>query len=176
MDISGQNKTSEDTGLQSLDQRPAHHHDEPPTGACRSDLTLGWSRPRPRDGRSYVRACPEGAGFTFCAARRQIDGGGPAPLPFEAEETNLRRAGIYASCTNAETGGGAVDCAAAGAGFRLRSLRRASPALVRSRRICEVGLSGDYGLIPSHLLGSARARALYLFRGADAQEALALVS
>jgi 2-(1,2-epoxy-1,2-dihydrophenyl)acetyl-CoA isomerase len=107
---------------------------------------------------------------------------GRAPLPFEAKMANLRR-GMEVSRILHEMPKPVVaqlDGAAAGAGLSIAlacDLRVASASVKITTAFAKVGLSGDYGgtYFLTHLLGSARARELYLTSPVlTAQEAFAL--
>jgi 2-(1,2-epoxy-1,2-dihydrophenyl)acetyl-CoA isomerase len=107
---------------------------------------------------------------------------GRAPLPFEAKMANLRR-GMEVSRILHEMAKpvvAQVDGAAAGAGLSIAlacDLRVASASAKITTAFAKVGLSGDYGgtYFLTHLLGSAKARELYLMSPVlTAQEALAL--
>ena len=125
----------------------------------------------------------KGAGGTFCV-------GGDVksmaeertPPPFEAKVSNLRR-GMEVSRILHEMPKpvvAQVDGAAAGAGLSIAlscDLRIASASAKITTAFAKVGLSGDFGgtYFLTHLLGSARARELYLMSPVlTAQEALAL--
>src|SRR3981189_450329 len=94
---------------------------------------------------------------------------GRAPLPFEAKMANLRR-GMEVSRILHEMPKpvvAQVDGAAAGAGLSIAlacDLRAASASVKITTAFAKVGLSGDYGgtYFLTHLLGSAKARELYL--------------
>jgi 2-(1,2-epoxy-1,2-dihydrophenyl)acetyl-CoA isomerase len=107
---------------------------------------------------------------------------GRAPLPFEAKMVNLRR-GMEVSRILHQMQKpvvAQVDGAAAGAGLSIAlscDLRVASASCKITTAFAKVGLSGDYGgtYFLTHLLGSAKARELYLLSPVlTAQEALAL--
>src|ERR1700733_14922428 len=141
----------------------------------------------------------KGAGGTFCVGgdvKSMADGprppppfdakwradGAPPPLPFEAKMSNLRR-GMEVSRILHEMPKPVVaqlDGAAAGAGLSIAlscDLRIASASVKITTAFAKVGLSGDYGgtYFLTHLLGSAKARELYLMSPVlTAQEALAL--
>src|SRR3979490_3113400 len=122
-----------------------------------------------------------GAGGTFCVGGDvKSMAEGRAPLPFEAKMANLRR-GMEVSRILHEMPKpvvAQVDGAAAGAGLSI-ALACGLPAARASVKIttafAKVGLSGDYGgtYFLTHLLGSAKARELYLTSPVlTAQEAL----
>jgi 2-(1,2-epoxy-1,2-dihydrophenyl)acetyl-CoA isomerase len=107
---------------------------------------------------------------------------GRAPLPFETRLSNLRR-GMEVSRILHEMPKPVVaqlDGAAAGAGLSIAlacDLRVAGASVKITTAFAKVGLSGDYGgtYFLTHLLGSARARELYLTSPVlSAQEAYAL--
>ena len=124
-----------------------------------------------------------GAGGTFCVGGDvKSMAEGRAPLPFEAKLTNLRR-GMEVSRILHEMPKPVVaqlDGAAAGAGLSIAlacDLRVAGASVKITTAFAKVGLSGDYGgtYFLTHLLGSARARELYLTSPVlSAQEAYAL--
>src|SRR6201985_3772949 len=125
----------------------------------------------------------KGAGGTFCVGGDvKSMAEGRAPLPFEAKLSNLRR-GMEVSRILHEMPKpvvAQVDGAAAGAGLSIAlacDLRVASASAKITTAFAKVGLSGDYGgtYFLTHLLGSAKARELYLTSPVlTAQEALAL--
>jgi 2-(1,2-epoxy-1,2-dihydrophenyl)acetyl-CoA isomerase len=125
----------------------------------------------------------KGAGGTFCVGGDvKSMAEGRAPLSFEAKTTNLRR-GMEVSRILHEMPKpvvAQVDGAAAGAGLSIAlacDLRVASASAKITTAFAKVGLSGDYGgtYFLTHLLGSAKARELYLTSPVlTAQEALAL--
>src|SRR3979490_1798206 len=122
----------------------------------------------------------KGAGGTFCVGGDvKSMAEGRAPLPFEAKMTNLRR-GMEVSRILHQMQKpvvAQVDGAAGGAGLSIAlscDLRVASASVKITTAFAKVGLSGDYGgtYFLTHLLGSARARELYLTSpGLNAQEA-----
>jgi 2-(1,2-epoxy-1,2-dihydrophenyl)acetyl-CoA isomerase len=124
-----------------------------------------------------------GAGGTFCVGGDvKSMAEGRAPLPFEAKMANLRR-GMEVSRILHEMPKpvvAQVDGAAAGAGLSIAlacDLRIASASAKITTAFAKVGLSGDYGgtYFLTHLLGSAKARELYLMSPVlTAHEALAL--
>jgi len=124
-----------------------------------------------------------GAGGTFCVGGDvKSMAEGRAPLPFEAKLTNLRR-GMEVSRILHEMPKPVVaqlDGAAAGAGLSIAlacDLRVAGASVKITTAFAKVGLSGDYGgtYFLTHLIGSARARELYLTSPVlSAQEAYAL--
>src|ERR1700742_15087 len=125
----------------------------------------------------------KGAGGTFCVGGDvKSMAEGRAPLPFEAKLANLRR-GMEVSRLLHQMPKPVVaqlDGAAAGAGLSIAlacDLRVASASVKITTAFAKVGLSGDYGgtYFLTHLLGSAKARELYLMSPVlSAQEALAL--
>ncbi len=125
----------------------------------------------------------KGAGGTFCVGGDvKSMAEGRTPPPFEAKVSNLRR-GMEVSRILHEMPKpvvAQVDGAAAGAGLSIAlscDLRIASASAKITTAFAKVGLSGDFGgtYFLTHLLGSARARELYLMSPVlTAQEALAL--
>jgi 2-(1,2-epoxy-1,2-dihydrophenyl)acetyl-CoA isomerase len=125
----------------------------------------------------------KGAGGTFCVGGDvKSMAEGRATLPLEDKVTNLRR-GMEVSRILHEMPKPVVaqlDGAAAGAGLSIAlacDLRVASASVKITTAFAKVGLSGDYGgtYFLSHLLGSAKARELYLTSPVlTAQEAFAL--
>jgi len=125
----------------------------------------------------------KGAGGTFCVGGDvKSMAEGRAPLPFEAKMTNLRR-GMEVSRILHQMQKPVVaqlDGAAAGAGLSMAlacDLRVASESCKITTAFAKVGFSGDYGgtYFLTHLLGSAKARELYLLSPVlSASEALAL--
>jgi 2-(1,2-epoxy-1,2-dihydrophenyl)acetyl-CoA isomerase len=125
----------------------------------------------------------KGAGGTFCVGGDvKSMAEGRAPLPFETRLSNLRR-GMEVSRLLHEMPKPVVaqlDGAAAGAGLSIAlacDLRVAGASVKITTAFAKVGLSGDYGgtYFLTHLLGSARARELYLTSPVlSAQEAYAL--
>ena len=125
----------------------------------------------------------KGAGGTFCVGGDvKSMAAGRAPLTFEAKLTNLRK-GMEVSRILHQMQKpvvAQVDGAAAGAGLSIAlscDLRIASASCKITTAFAKVGLSGDYGgtYFLTQLLGSARARELYLMSPVlTAQEALAL--
>jgi 2-(1,2-epoxy-1,2-dihydrophenyl)acetyl-CoA isomerase len=125
----------------------------------------------------------KGAGGTFCVGGDvKSMAAGRAPLSFETKTANLRR-GMEVSRILHEMPKPVVaqlDGAAAGAGLSIAlscDLRIASASVKITTAFAKVGLSGDYGgtYFLTHLLGSAKARELYLMSPVlTAQEALAL--
>jgi 2-(1,2-epoxy-1,2-dihydrophenyl)acetyl-CoA isomerase len=103
-------------------------------------------------------------------------------LPFEAKTTNLRRAMEVSRILHEmpKPVVAQLDGAAAGAGLSIAlacDLRVASASVKITTAFAKVGLSGDYGgtYFLTHMLGSAKARELYLMSPVlTAQEALAL--
>src|SRR3954447_24038292 len=124
-----------------------------------------------------------GAGGTFCVGGDvKAMAEGRALLPFEAKLANLRR-GMEVSRILHQMSKPVVaqlDGAAAGAGLSIAlacDLRVASASVKITTAFAKVGLSGDYGgnYFLTHLLGSAKARELYLTSPVlTAQEAYAL--
>src|SRR5881394_4668114 len=125
----------------------------------------------------------KGAGGTFCVGGDvKSMAEGRAPLGFEAKMANLRR-GMEVSRLLHQMSKpvvAQVDGAAAGAGLSIAlacDLRVASASCKITTAFAKVGLSGDYGgtYFLTHLLGSAKARELYLTSPIlMADEALAL--
>jgi 2-(1,2-epoxy-1,2-dihydrophenyl)acetyl-CoA isomerase len=125
----------------------------------------------------------KGAGGAFCVGGDvKSMAEGRAPLSFEAKTANLRR-GMEVSRLLHELPKPVVaqlDGAAAGAGLSIAlscDLRVASASCKITTAFAKVGLSGDYGgtYFLTHLLGSAKARELYLLSPVlTAQEALSL--
>jgi 2-(1,2-epoxy-1,2-dihydrophenyl)acetyl-CoA isomerase len=125
----------------------------------------------------------KGAGGTFCVGGDvKSMAAGRAPMTFEAKTSNLRR-GMEVSRLLHELPKpvvAQVDGAAAGAGLSIAlscDLRVASASVKITTAFAKVGLSGDYGgtYFLTHLLGSAKARELYLTSPVlTAQEALVL--
>ena len=125
----------------------------------------------------------KGAGGTFCVGGDvKAMAEGRAPLPFEAKRANLRR-GMEVSRILHQMPKPVVaqlDGAAAGAGLSIAlacDLRIASESCKITTAFAKVGFSGDYGgtYFLTHLLGSAKARELYLLSPVlSAGEALAL--
>jgi 2-(1,2-epoxy-1,2-dihydrophenyl)acetyl-CoA isomerase len=124
-----------------------------------------------------------GAGGTFCVGGDvKAMAEGKTALPFEAKLANLRR-GMEVSRILHQISKPVVaqlDGAAAGAGLSIAlacDLRVASQSCKITTAFAKVGLSGDYGgtYFLTHLLGSAKARELYLMSPVlTAAEALAL--
>ena len=125
----------------------------------------------------------KGAGGTFCVGGDvKAMAEGHAPLPFEAKLVNLRR-GMEVSRILHQMPKPVVaqlDGAAAGAGLSIAlscDLRVASESCKITTAFAKVGFSGDYGgtYFLTQLLGSARARELYLLSPVlSAQEAFTL--
>ena len=125
----------------------------------------------------------KGAGGSFCVGGDvKSMAEGRAPLPFEQKLANLRR-GMEVSRILHQMPKPVVaqlDGAAAGAGLSIAlacDFRVASESCKITTAFAKVGLSGDYGgtYFLTHLLGSAKARELYLMSPVlSAQEALAL--
>jgi 2-(1,2-epoxy-1,2-dihydrophenyl)acetyl-CoA isomerase len=125
----------------------------------------------------------KGAGGTFCVGGDvKSMAEGRAALPFEAKLANLRR-GMEVSRILHQMPKPVVaqfDGAAAGAGLSMGlacDLRVASFSCKITTAFAKVGFTGDYGgtYFLTQLLGSARARELYLLSPVlSAQEALAL--
>jgi 2-(1,2-epoxy-1,2-dihydrophenyl)acetyl-CoA isomerase len=112
----------------------------------------------------------KGAGGTFCVGGDvKSMAEGRAPLPFETRLANLRR-GMEVSRILHQMPKPVVaqlDGAAAGAGLSMAlscDLRIASESCKITTAFAKVGFSGDYGgtYFLTQLLGSARARELYL--------------
>ncbi|MBV9530803.1 MAG: enoyl-CoA hydratase [Bradyrhizobium sp.] len=125
----------------------------------------------------------KGAGGTFCVGGDvKAMAEGRAPMVFEAKLANLRR-GMEVSRILHKMPKPVVaqlDGAAAGAGLSIAlacDLRVASYSCKITTAFAKVGFSGDYGgtYFLTHLLGSAKARELYLLSPVlSANEALAL--
>jgi 2-(1,2-epoxy-1,2-dihydrophenyl)acetyl-CoA isomerase len=153
--------------------------------ALNPDMTLGLVAAARRAAEDHeVRAVLlKGAGGTFCVggdvkSMAEVR----APMSFEPKMVNLRR-GMEVSRILHEMSKPVVaqlDGAAAGAGLSIAlacDLRVASSSVKITTAFAKVGLSGDYGgtYFLTHLLGSAKARELYLTSPVlTAQEALAL--
>lgn len=112
----------------------------------------------------------KGAGGSFCVGGDvKSMAAGRAPLPFEMKMANLRR-GMEVSRILHQMPKPVVaqlDGAAAGAGLSMAlscDLRVASESCKITTAFAKVGFSGDYGgtYFLTQLLGSARARELYL--------------
>jgi 2-(1,2-epoxy-1,2-dihydrophenyl)acetyl-CoA isomerase len=112
----------------------------------------------------------KGAGGSFCVGGDvKSMAEGRAPLPFEVKMANLRR-GMEVSRILHQMPKPVVaqlDGAAAGAGLSMAlscDLRVASESCKITTAFAKVGFSGDYGgtYFLTQLLGSARARELYL--------------
>jgi 2-(1,2-epoxy-1,2-dihydrophenyl)acetyl-CoA isomerase len=112
----------------------------------------------------------KGAGGSFCVGGDvKSMAAGRAPLPFEVKMANLRR-GMEVSRLLHQMPKPVVaqlDGAAAGAGLSMAlscDLRIASESCKITTAFAKVGFSGDYGgtYFLTQLLGSARARELYL--------------
>lgn len=112
----------------------------------------------------------KGAGGSFCVGGDvKSMAAGRAPLPFEVKMVNLRR-GMEVSRILHQMPKPVVaqlDGAAAGAGLSMAlscDLRIASESCKITTAFAKVGFSGDYGgtYFLTQLLGSARARELYL--------------
>ena len=112
----------------------------------------------------------KGAGGSFCVGGDvKSMAAGRAPLPFEVKMANLRR-GMEVSRILHQMPKPVVaqlDGAAAGAGLSMAlscDLRVASESCKITTAFAKVGFSGDYGgtYFLTQLLGSARARELYL--------------
>lgn len=153
--------------------------------ALNPDMTIGLVEAARRATEDHeVRAVLlKGAGGTFCVGGDvKSMAEGKAPLPFEAKMANLRR-GMEVSRILHQMPKPVVaqlDGAAAGAGLSIAlacDFRVASSSCKITTAFAKVGLSGDYGgtYFLTHLLGSAKARELYLLSPLlTAQEALAL--
>jgi 2-(1,2-epoxy-1,2-dihydrophenyl)acetyl-CoA isomerase len=133
---------------------------------------------------SAVRAVLlKGAGGTFCVGGDvKSMAAGREPMSLEAKVTQLRR-GMEVSRilhTMQKPVVAQLDGAAAGAGLSIAlscDLRVASTSVKITTAFAKVGFSGDYGgtYFLTHLLGSAKARELYLLSPVlTAQEALGL--
>jgi len=140
--------------------------------ALNPDMTRGLVEAARRAAEDHeVRAVLlKGAGGTFCVGGDvKSMAEGRAPLPFEAKKTNLRR-GMEVSRILHQMPKPVVaqlDGAAAGAGLSMAlscDLRIASESCKITTAFAKVGFSGDYGgtYFLTQLLGSARARELYL--------------
>jgi 2-(1,2-epoxy-1,2-dihydrophenyl)acetyl-CoA isomerase len=153
--------------------------------ALNPEMTLGLVSAARRAAEDHdVRAVLlKGAGGTFCVGGDvKSMAAGRAPLSFEAKKANLRR-GMEVSRILHQMPKpvvAQVDGAAAGAGLSIAlacDLRVASASVKITTAFAKVGLSGDYGgtYFLTHLLGSAKARELYLMSPVlTGQEALAL--
>src|SRR4030081_277755 len=153
--------------------------------ALNPDMTAGLVAAARRAAEDHeVRAVLlKGAGGTFCVGGDvKSMAEGRAPLPFEAKKANLRR-GMEVSRILHEMPKpvvAQVDGAAAGAGLSIAlacDLRVAGESAKITTAFAKVGFSGDYGgtYFLTHLLGSAKARELYLTSPVlTAREALAL--
>src|SRR5947208_12283306 len=125
----------------------------------------------------------KGAGGSFCVGGDvKSMAAGRAPLPFEVKMANLRR-GMEVSRILHQMPKPVVaqlDGATAGAGLSIAlacDLRVASASCKITTAFAKVGFSGDYDgtYFLTHLLGSAKARELYLLSPVlSAQEAFAL--
>lgn len=125
----------------------------------------------------------KGAGGSFCVGGDvKSMAAGRAPLPFEVKMANLRR-GMEVSRILHQMPKPVVaqlDGAAAGAGLSMAlscDLRIASESCKITTAFAKVGFSGDYGgtYFLTQLLGSARARELYLMSPVlSAKEAYAI--
>src|SRR5438105_5785015 len=153
--------------------------------ALNPDMTRGLVEAARRAAEDHeVRAVLlKGAGGTFCVGGDvKSMAESRAPLPFEAKTANLRK-GMEVSRILHEMPKPVVaqiDGAAAGAGLSIAlacDLRVASASCKITTAFAKVGFSGDYGgtYFLTHLLGSAKARELYLMSPVlTASEALAL--
>jgi 2-(1,2-epoxy-1,2-dihydrophenyl)acetyl-CoA isomerase len=153
--------------------------------ALNPDMTRGLVAAARRAAEDHeVRAVLlRGAGGTFCVGGDvKSMAEGRAPLAFVDKLSNLRR-GMEVSRFLHEMPKPVVaqlDGAAAGAGLSIAlacDLRVAGTSVKITTAFAKVGLSGDYGgtYFLTHLLGSAKARELYLMSPVlTAQEALAL--
>ena len=112
----------------------------------------------------------KGAGGIFCVGGDvKSMAAGRAPMSFEEKQVNLRK-GMEVSRILHQMPKpvvAQVDGAAAGAGLSIAlscDLRIASASCKITTAFAKVGLSGDYGgtYFLTHLLGSAKARELYL--------------
>lgn len=112
----------------------------------------------------------KGAGGSFCVGGDvKSMAAGRAPLPFEVKMANLRRGMEVSRILHqmAKPVVAQLDGAAAGAGLSMAlscDLRIASESCKITTAFAKVGFSGDYGgtYFLTQLLGSARARELYL--------------
>jgi 2-(1,2-epoxy-1,2-dihydrophenyl)acetyl-CoA isomerase len=153
--------------------------------ALNPDMTRGLVEAARRASEDHeVRAVLlKGAGGTFCVGGDvKSMAEGRAPLPYEAKLANLRR-GMEVSRILHQMPKpvvAQVDGAAAGAGLSIAlacDLRIAGETAKITTAFAKVGLSGDYGgtYFLTHLVGSAKARELYLTSPVlTAREALAL--
>jgi 2-(1,2-epoxy-1,2-dihydrophenyl)acetyl-CoA isomerase len=153
--------------------------------ALNPDMTRGLVEAARRASEDHeVRAVLlKGAGGTFCVGGDvKSMAEGRAPLPYEAKLANLRR-GMEVSRILHQMPKpvvAQVDGAAAGAGLSIAlacDLRVAGETAKITTAFAKVGLSGDYGgtYFLTHLVGSAKARELYLTSPVlSAREALAL--
>jgi 2-(1,2-epoxy-1,2-dihydrophenyl)acetyl-CoA isomerase len=153
--------------------------------ALNPEMTLGLVEAARRAAEDHeVRAVLlKGAGGTFCVGGDvKSMAEGRAALSFEAKLANLRRA-LEVSRILHQMPKPVVaqfDGAAAGAGLSMGlacDLRVAGSSCKITTAFAKVGFSGDYGgtYFLTQLLGSARARELYLLSPVlSAQEALAL--
>jgi 2-(1,2-epoxy-1,2-dihydrophenyl)acetyl-CoA isomerase len=153
--------------------------------ALNGDMTRGLVEAARRASEDHeVRAVLlKGAGGTFCVGGDvKSMAEGRSPLPFETKLANLRR-GMEVSRILHEMPKpvvAQVDGAAAGAGLSIAlacDLRVAGESAKITTAFAKVGFSGDYGgtYFLTHLLGSAKARELYLTSPVlTAREALAL--
>jgi len=125
----------------------------------------------------------KGAGGTFCVGGDvKAMAEGRAPLPFEPRMANLRRSMEVSRILHEmpKPVVAQLDGAAAGAGLSIAlacDLRVASASCKITTAFAKVGLSGDYGgtYFLTHMLGSAKARELYLTSPVlSAEAALAL--
>src|SRR5205823_8197530 len=140
--------------------------------ALNPDMTRGLVEAARRAAEDHeVRAVLlKGAGGTFCVGGDvKSMAEGRAPLAFEAKMANLRR-GMEVSRILHEMPKpvvAQVDGAAAGAGLSMAlacDLRIAGASAKITTAFAKVGLSGDFGgtYFLTHLVGSAKARELYL--------------
>ena len=153
--------------------------------ALNPDMTRGLVEAARRAAEDHeVRAVLlKGAGGTFCVGGDvKSMAEGRAPLSFEAKTTNLRR-GMDVSRILHQMPKPVVaqlDGAAAGAGLSIAlacDFRVAGESCKITTAFAKVGFSGDYGgtYFLTHMLGSAKARELYLLSPVlTASEALAL--
>src|SRR5260221_11026486 len=153
--------------------------------ALNPDMTRGLveAARRAADDHEVRAVLLKGAGGTFCVGGDvKSMAEGRAPLPFEAKMANLRR-GMEVSRILHQMPKLVVaqlDGAAAGAGLSIAlacDFRVASESCKITTAFAKVGLSGDYGgtYFLTHLLGSAKARELYLLSPVlTAKEALSL--
>src|SRR6478736_6714189 len=178
-----QNVMNNDIVLQNLDSglltitmnRPDRRN------ALNPDMTRGLVEAARRAAEDHeVRAVLlKGAGGTFCVGGDvKSMAEGRAPLAFEAKMANLRRGMEVSRILHEMPKPVVAQVDGAGLSIALAcDLRIASASAKITTAFAKVGLSGDYGgtYFLTHLLGSAKARELYLMSPVlSAQEALAL--